>query len=361
MGKRATREIGQGDEPGAPSGWARALKGLGLLGLGAGAVVGAFKASVWPGVLVIRQVFDRDTAEVKRMLDRHWPEGITAIHDVPYRPANLGDPDATLDVFYPTRQTRDGERLPTMIWTHGGAWLSGDKTDATPYYQSIAAEGFTVVAPNYSLSPRSRYPKPLHQLLDALTFVQQEEQAERFHIDPERIVLAGDSAGAQLTSQIALLATTPGYATSLNVLSPLRAEQIAGLVLYCGIYDLESFAKGADEASEWLIRWGLGTTLRAYFGTRTPHRQTLRQMSAPVHATPAFPPVFISGGNGDPLTDLQSRPFADHLQSLGVEAETLFFPPDHEPALGHEYQYRLDLPAAQEAFERMVGFAKRRV
>ena len=82
----------------------------------------------------------------------------------------------------------------------------------------------------------------------------------------------------------------------------------------------------------------------------------MAQMSTIDHVTAAYPAAFISGGNGDPLTDRQSRPLAAKLQSLGVPVSTLFFPPDHEPNLAHEYQFNIDTADAQDAFTRMIAF-----
>ena len=68
-------------------------------------------------------------------------------------------------------------------------------------------------------------------------------------------------------------------------------------------------------------------------------------------ATADFPPTFITGGHGDPLTDTQSRPMANRLEDLGVPVTTLFFDEDHEPAIPHEFQFHLDQVEVQFAGE----------
>ena len=83
-----------------------------------------------------------------------------------------------------------------------------------------------------------------------------------------------------------------------------------------------------------------------------------RLMALPRHVTADFPPAFISAGNGDPLLG-QSERMADSLRAAGAPVETLFFPADRTPALGHEYQFDLDSAAGKQAFERMVAFARR--
>ena len=79
-------------------------------------------------------------------------------------------------------------------------------------------------------------------------------------------------------------------------------------------------------------------------------------MSPYYYATKDFPATFISGGNGDPLTNKQSIPLADKLKGLGVPVTTLFYPADHTPSLPHEYQFNLDTTDGQQAFNRMLAF-----
>ena len=242
---------------------------------------------------------------------------------------------------------------PTLVWTHGGAWISGHRDDAAPYFRLIANEGYTVVSLGYSLAPEHRYPRPIHQVNDALSYLQQ--HADQLHIDPDRIVMAGDSAGAQITSQYAALVTTPDLATELALVPSLSPAQLRGVILFCGIYDLVAFMDDAD-ITKGLVPWGIRTALWAYTGSRDSDSTALEQMSTIDHATASYPPAFISGGNGDPLTDQDSRPFASRLDQLGVEVTTFFFPEDHEPVLPHEYQFDLNTADGQEALRQVLGF-----
>jgi acetyl esterase/lipase len=82
-------------------------------------------------------------------------------------------------------------------------------------------------------------------------------------------------------------------------------------------------------------------------------------MSVVDHVTDRFPATFLTVGNADPLLshslDLEAR-----LRALGVDVETRFFDADHEPPLGHEYQFAIDLADAQDTLARIVEFARRR-
>ncbi len=79
-------------------------------------------------------------------------------------------------------------------------------------------------------------------------------------------------------------------------------------------------------------------------------------MSPYYHVTKDFPATFISGGNGDPLTNTQSIPLASKLTSLGVPVTQLFYPANDTPSLPHEYQFNLDTTNGKQAFSRTVDF-----
>jgi hypothetical protein len=48
------------------------------------------------------------------------------------------------------------------------------------------------------------------------------------------------------------------------------------------------------------------------------------------------------------------------LRDKAVEVETLFYPPEHVPALGHEYQFTIELDDARAALDRLLAFCCRR-
>jgi len=244
--------------------------------------------------------------------------------------------------------------LPTIVWTHGGAWISGNKRDAAPYFAILASAGYTVVAPDYSVGPGWQYPTAVFQLNDALRYLQ--ENAERLHIDRDRIPLAGDSAGAQLTSQLAIIVTNPDYARAMGITPALDATQLKGLVLCCGVYNM-----AALNHLRGVLGWGFHIATWSYSGV--PHYASdpaLKLMSTMDYVIADFPPAFITGGNGDGLTAIQSTPLAAKLESLGVPATPLFSPDDYTPSLPHEYQFTLDTAAGREALDRILGFLEER-
>jgi len=313
----------------------------------------AFRLSPWPGALVIRTVFDRNAHQTLQAMQAKLPDyPVKLVSNQHYR---RGDKDALLDVYIPNSVVRTTVALPTVIWTHGGAWLSGDKTNAGPYFERLANQGFVVISLNYSLAPEKAYPAALSQLNAAYAYIQ--ENAGRFHVNAQKIVLAGDSAGAQLSSQMAAILTNPTYAQEVGIKPSLAPSQLSGVVLYCGIYKMEGLTE-PDATLPKIVSWGNDVTVWAYTGTRDKSSLLIRQMSAYYHVTKSFPVTFISGGNSDPLTNAQSVPFANKLQSLGVPVTTLFYPQNHTPGLQHEYQFTFN-GDGEKAFSDMTQFLKK--
>lgn len=140
---------------------------------------------------------------VNALIARHVPAGIAAQLDISYDPS---DPEALLDVYYPADAAAQGRRLPTVVWIHGGGWISGSKNHISNYLRLIASRGFTVVGVSYPLAPRRPYPAALRQLNAALGFLKNTPPAAA--VDAGRLFLAGDSAGAQFAGVFARKTTT---------------------------------------------------------------------------------------------------------------------------------------------------------
>jgi acetyl esterase/lipase len=317
----------------------------------------AFIVSPWPSALIIREVFQDGAKKMAAIMAPYAPEGVESVLDVQYaegstQPYVSPSSFTQLDVFYPEGTTTP---LGTVIWTHGGAWISGNKANDRTYFEILASKGYTVVGLNYTYGPEAKYPTAVFELNQAHQFLL--DNAAKFNIDPTRIVLAGDSAGAQLTSQLAAVITDPVYAQELKITPALSAQQVQGLVLNCGVYEVTTLL-----GQQGLLGWGDDMSLWAYTGDRDlSNSEAIKQMSTINHVTENFPASYITGGNADPLTEGNSKPFAQKLNSLGVEVTELFWPADYTPALPHEYQFRLDLEAGQQALTATLAFLDQKI
>ncbi len=320
----------------------RALISVFVLCLSGAAV---FLVSPWPGALVIRWIFDQGSAAASEKLEarvRAWVSAQTFQYD----PA---DHDALLDIYKPSDV---GSTTPVVVWVHGGGFVSGSRRDIANYLRILAGRGFVVIGVDYGLAPRARYPTPVRQVTRAIAYLSAE--GGRLGIDATHLVIAGDSAGAQIASQVAAAAVDPAYATRLGVALRLPRDQFKGVLLFCGVYDVESLGRGGG-----VLGWFVHTVGWAYSGVRD-WRETgaLNSMSVAANVTAGFPPAFISAGNADPLLP-QSIALAEALKPRGVQIETLFFPVNTVPPLGHEYQFDLDGDAGKVALERVVEWLRR--
>lgn len=304
----------------------------------------AFKLSPYPAVWLVRYAFEKEAVRVDEALEKFVPENIRSIRDVQYDPS---DPNSLLDIYYPKDAMAAKSKLPVIVWTHGGGLVSGTKDHISNYSKLLASQGFVAVSIDYTIAPEAKYPRPIRQLNEALAFIS--SHAGQFAIDSTQFILAGDSGGSMITAATANLISSPSYASITKVNPGLRPDQLKGLLLYCGIYEVDNLN------SEGAFASFLNTVTWAYFGEKDiSNNEYAKTASVLNYLTASFPPSFISAGNKDPLL-AQSKRFAEKLSTLGVQLDTLFFPADYEPALGHEYQFTFDEDGKQ-AFERSIQF-----
>lgn len=315
--------------------------GLGLAGAVAG-VVAAWRWSPRPAAFLVREVMTRHDAKVvparNAAIDALAPEGLAEHLDVAYGPAAA----QRLDVFTPP-----GGPHPTVVWVHGGAFVAGTKDDLRPWFRVLAGRGITVVGVDYTLAPAASYPSPVRDLAAALDHVV--ARAADLGIDPTRIVLAGDSAGAHIAAQAAFAVVDADYATAAGLPRPVPPATLVGLLLCCGVYDL---ALGQSVTGPFgpIVRG----VLHAYTGVRdTTTDPALAFASLVDHVPSNLPPTYLTAGNADPLAPHTAR-LARALTAAGVEVDLHDFVPDHEPRLDHEYQVDLRLPDARAALDRMA-------
>jgi len=303
------------------------------------------KLSPWPNALLIRYEFTKDAEKVNNELKKYVPEGITSLLNIHY---DETDEDAFLDIYYPSKMENSSVKCPVIVWTHGGGWISGNKEQVSNYCKILAGKGYIVVSIDYSIAPEKKYPLPVKQLMNALTFLK--NNAERFHINSEKFILAGDSGGAHISAQTANIITSPAYSELINIKPSLSQLQLAGLLLYCGPFDISNVNIEGDFGNF------LETVIWSYSGRKDYMNDTFFQTASVIkYITKDFPPAFISAGNGDPL-EPQSIYLARKLDSLGVNTDTLFFSKDYSPPLPHEYQFNLDTDAGKLALESSVKF-----
>ncbi len=121
-----------------------------------------------------------------------------------------GETRQRLDIWAP-RGEQSGP-LPVVLFFYGGGWVMGERTDFAFVGRALAAAGFLAVMADYRLAPGSRFPDFIEDGALAMKWV-------RNHVagmggDPDRIAVAGHSAGGHLA---ALLALDPRYLRSVGL------------------------------------------------------------------------------------------------------------------------------------------------
>ena len=104
-----------------------------------------------------------------------------------------------LDIF-PGTTTDFSKAAPVLIFIHGGYWRSLDKADHSFLAPAFTQQGSCVVIPNYSLCPAVTVSDIVLQLVNAVVWVY--KNIEKFGGDPQRITLAGHSAGGHLVAML---------------------------------------------------------------------------------------------------------------------------------------------------------------
>ena len=144
-------------------------------------------------------------------------------------------PNSFLDITYPD-ENRETAR-PTLIYFHGGGFFGGSKSVGDPLAESdamallddICTEGFNLVNIDYVLVPEYHFPDPLIQANEAFQFLI--DHADEYHLDMDRVVIMGSSAGAIMTSQLGSIITNPDYAEALGISPAMKPKQIKAVVL----------------------------------------------------------------------------------------------------------------------------------
>jgi len=303
----------------------------------------AWKSSPWPSAWLIGRLMEDQGDASAQALARHVPAGVASRLDLRYGAAA----SERFDLF---RRTDARVALPAIVWVHGGGFISGNKEAVANYLRILAAHGYAAVGLEYATGRGHAYPQPVQQVNAALGHLV--AHAADLGIDSDRLALAGDSAGAQIAAQVALLTVDHDYAQRLGIAPAIGADRLRAMLLVSGAFDLSRIRENRNNA------WVVDTFLWAYTGKRDyldDPRVRLASINQQVAAT--FPPSFIASGNGDPL-EPQARRLVTRLDELGVPTVGTFFPADHAPSQPHEFQFDLDTPEGTQTLAAMLAFLR---
>ena len=156
-----------------------------LVAVGTAGAVGYFARWQMPGLL--------------NVADRLWPgrAGDMVAEALPYGPS----PYQQVDIFAPGNTT-SAARLPVVIFFHGGGWAKGSRDTYGFAGRAFSSEGFVTVVAGYRLVPEGRYPVFMEDAAAAVRWTR--ATIAQHGGDPNRIILAGHSAGAHIALLLAL-------------------------------------------------------------------------------------------------------------------------------------------------------------
>lgn len=209
------------------------------------------------------------------------------------------EPRQQLDIYRPI----DATDAPVVLFFYGGRWQGGRRADYAFVGEALAAEGVLTIVADYRQFPQVRFPEFVHDAALAIAWTR--AHAREFGGDPQRLFLAGHSAGAHIA---ALLATDARHLARVG----LTPRELRGVVGIAGPYD---FLPLTDP------------DLQTIFGpeSRWPESQPVEFVDGDE------PPFLLLHGADDKLVwPRNSRRFSARLREAGVAVDY------HEyPDLGH--------------------------
>jgi acetyl esterase len=201
---------------------------------------------------------------------------------------------------------------PVLVYIHGGGWVWGSiDTHDRLMREYAAAAGCAVIGPDYALSPEAVFPQALEECAGVLRWVA--AHGAEWGLDAGRIVLGGDSAGANLAAGLALYLREAGESL------PLR-----GLLLNYGVFDSRL---DTPSYREFATGYGLSEErMRFYWSVYAPRAaDRLSPFAAPLRADlRGLPPCLLHIAELDVLAS-ENHAMAARLREAGVAVESAVF------------------------------------
>lgn len=202
------------------------------------------------------------------------------------------------------------KKLPVVFWIHGGGWQQGDKSDVGLKPQFFVDQGFVFVSTNYRLYPNVEMGELIRDVAKSLGWVYR--NIAQHGGDPQRILVGGHSAGAQLAALISIddryLKAEGVPFTALRGCIPVDGDTYY-LPAIITVAEIRAFMHGLPQPGKFGHRVKFGNDPEKHI-----------DFSAVTHVAKgkAIPPFFIMYVAGHPDTAAQAKHLAAKLQSTEI-------------------------------------------
>lgn len=287
-----------------------------------------------------------------------FPNGVSSFPDLVFATAP-GYRPLTLDLYVPPGAGADENRLPLVVYVHGGGWMTGHTRHSGAFANwpealaSIANEGFAVASVEYRLGSEAPFPAAFDDVRDAIRWLRAND--ERFGIDREKAVIMGGSAGGQLAGLVGTACGGSRYPLDSASHSEVSAC-VQGVVVWYGVFDFSQLVPTAPVAS---VPNGLGPLGVFLDCMPTWCSEDLVRAASPIDwVDEADPPFLLIHGVADPVVAIdQSRAMHARLQDAGVESTLIEIPAVRHSFIGDTPEATID--ASRKAWDASVAFIRR--
>lgn len=279
---------------------------------------------------------------------------VTIDQDVVFGTAGAGGRDLRCDVYTPPGVSA-GSSAPCVVLVHGGSWRSGDRTQLRGYGILLGRAGYVCVAPEYRLLGESPWPAQIHDVKTAIRWVR--AFASDLGVDPQRIAIEGNSAGAHLALVAAGTASLEGLEGDGG-----NAGVSTAVAAVAAVYPPTLFfddVTGHSEGALPLIALAEGDA------------EVAKQASPVHHVSPQFPPTLLVHGTSDTTVPVSaSIRMYEELVAAGVPTDLHLYAEqphafDAQPSFGRQVAAEMLLfldryvpaPAAVETAAEVVASA----
>ena len=222
--------------------------------------------------------------------------------------------DHTINLLILRTLEHNPEKVPGVLWVHGGGYQSGSAKDifATRALSLVVKYGAVLVAPNYRLSRKHPYPAALQDCYAALLHLK--NHTEELGVRSDQIMVGGESAGGGMAAALCMLARDRG---EVNI-----AFQMP---LYPMLDDRDTSSSADNHAPNW-------NTRRNHKAWKRYLREAYGTDFVSCYAAPArckdyqrLPPCYTFVGDIEPFFQ-ETVDYVNHLKAAGVEAEVDVYP-----------------------------------